>query len=168
MSDDLTEVIENEWFIVRHSGETPEIAYNSAIYYLSRAQDGPRINLDEKQVKTLKEAAVERYQEIVLRDLLHANCSKSIYRGIARSIVNYHRFCMFCKRQQLEVNRVKSQAADALAVFIETEIEELQKTDRPSVINCSCQELQRYALELGVELGERSEVLAKLCPLLSR
>ena len=132
----MTEVIENEWFIVRYSGETPEIAYNSAIYYLSRAQDGPRINLDEKQVKTLKEAAVERYLEIVLRDLQHANCSKSIYRGIARSIVNYHRFCMFCERQQLEVDRVKSLAAAALAVFIETEIEELQRIDRPSIINC--------------------------------
>ncbi len=165
MIDNLTEVIENEWFIVRHSGETPEIAYNSAIYYLSRAQDGPRIYLDAKQVKRLKDAAVERYLEIVLRDLQHVNCSKSIYRGIARSIVNYNRFCKFCERQQLDVDRVKSQAAAALVIFIETEIEELQSLERSSVINCTYKELKRYALLLGVELGNRSEALEKLCSL---
>ena len=92
--------IENEWYIVRYSGETPEIAYNSAIYYLSRAQDGPRICLDEEQIELLKKAAVDRYAEIVLRDLQHDNCTKSIYRGIGRSIINYRRFCMFCERQQ--------------------------------------------------------------------
>lgn len=49
MMIDLIEVLENEWHIVRYSGETPEIAYNSSIYYLTRAQDGPQINLDEEQ-----------------------------------------------------------------------------------------------------------------------
>lgn len=164
MSNDLTEVIENEWYIVRHSGETPEIAYNSAIYFLSRAQDGPRICLNEEQIQLLKQAAVDRYTEIVLRDLQHANCTKSIYRGIARSIINYQRYCVFCKRQQLEVARVRSQAAEALLKFIETELEQLQNVERLSIINCTYNELKRYALELGVELGSWGETLEKHCP----
>jgi hypothetical protein len=165
MRNDLTEAIENEWYIVRYSGETPEIAYNSAIYYLSRAKDGPHLCLDEEQVELLKNAAVDRYTEIVLRDLQHANCTKSIYRGIGRSIINYRRFCIFCTRQQLEVARVRSQAAEALPVFLETEIKQLQSENRPSIINCTYRELQGYAVELGVELGSWCEALEKHCPL---
>jgi hypothetical protein len=167
MSDDLTEEIENEWYIVRYSGETPEIAYNSAIYYLSRSHDGPHICLNIKQVESLKKAAIDRYAEIVLRDLQHANCTKPIYRGIGRSIINYRRFCMFCARQDLEVDRVRNQAAVALQVFLETEIELLQSQNRPSIINCTFEELQGYAVELGVELGRRCEALEKQCLLSS-
>ena len=164
MITDLTEAIENEWYIVRYSGETPEIAYNSAIYYLSRAEDGPHACLDEDQVKLLKNAAVDRYTEIVLRDLQHVNCCKSIYRGVGRSLVNYRRFCLFCRRQQLEVASVRSQAAEALLVFLETEIRQLENDNRSSIINCTLQELQDYALELGVELGSWCAALEKHCP----
>lgn len=167
MISDLTEVIENEWYIVRHSGETPEIAYNSAIYYLSRAQDGPHVCLDEEQIELLKKAAVDRYAEIVLRDLHHVNSTKSIYRGIGRSIINYRRFCMFCSRQQLEVTLLRSQVAEALLVFLETEIEQLQNLNRPSIINCTYKELQDYAALLGVELRDTFKVLEKFCPLSS-
>lgn len=164
MLKNLTEAIEDEWYIVRYSGETPEIAYNSAIYYLCRAQEGPHLSLDEEQVELLKNAAVDRYTEIVLRDLQHANCTKSIYRGIERSIINYRRFCMFCARQQLEVTRVRSQAAEALLLFLETEIKQLQNENRPSIINCTYIELQAFAVELGVDLGSWCEVLEKHCP----
>jgi hypothetical protein len=163
MINDPAEAIENEWHIVRYSGETPEIAYHSAIYYLTRAKDGPHIGLDEKQIGLLKEAAVDRYREIVLRDLQHANCTKPIYRGIARSIINYRRFCMFCSRQQLEVAGVRSLAAQALLVFLETEMEQLQSENRPSIINCTYTELKSYAVLLGVELGQRCVTLQKHC-----
>lgn len=163
MKSDLAEAIENEWYVIRYSGETPEIAYNSAIYFLARAKDGPHLSLAEGQVDFLKQAAVLRYTEIVLRDLQHANCTKSIYRGIARSIINYRRFCMFCMRQHLDVNVVRAQAAEALQVFIETEIQQLQSVNRQSIINCTYQELQDYAVELGVEWGRWCEVLEKHC-----
>ena len=163
MNTDLTETIENEWYVVRYSGETPEIAYNSAIYHLTRAKDGPHVCLTEQQINLLKDAAVDRYTEIVLRDLQHVNCNKSIYRGIGRSIVNYRRFCMFCSRQHLEVTRVRSQAAEALQIFIDTEIYQLQHPGRSSIINCTFNELQHYAVELGVALGERGAVLEKHC-----
>lgn len=167
MTNDPIEAIENEWYIVRYSGETPEIAYNSAIYQLTRAQDGPHLVLEEEQVECLKKAAVVRYTEIVLRDLQHANSNKAIYRGIARSIINYRRFCLFCSRQHLQAGGVRSLAAEALLLFLETEIDLLQSGNRPSIINCSYQELQNFALELGVELGDRHKTLAKNCPLFS-
>ena len=51
------------------------------------------------------------------------------------------------------MDRVRNQAAVALQVFLETEIEQLQSLNRPSIINCTYQELQDFAVELGVELG---------------
>jgi hypothetical protein len=164
---ELPEAVENEWYIVRHSGETPEIAFNSAIYQLTRAQDGPRLILEQAQIECLKKAAVDRYQEIVLRDLQHANSGTAIYRGIARSIVNYRRFCMFCSRQQLPVGGIRRLAAKALTLFLDTEIDRLQSGNRPCIINCGYQELCEFALELGVELGERHKKLAEYCPLCS-
>lgn len=165
--DGLLDEVENEWHIVRHSGETPEIAYNSAIYYLTRAKDGPHLVLDEQQVDFLKEAAVERYLEIILRDLLHDNCDKSLYRGIERSIVNYHRFCSYCSRQQLPVRvmrRVQGEAARALVLFLDTERERLQNGNALSIINCSYADLQNYAGELGVQLSSGHRLLEIHCP----
>jgi len=163
MSEDLPEAIENEWYIVRNSGETPEIAYHSAIYYLTRAQDGPRLHLTEAQIELLQNAAVDRYQEIILRDLQHANWDTSSYRGIERSIINYRRLCVFCNRQQLEVADVRRQVAQALLVFLETEKTQLKVLGRPSIINCTYQELRNYADALGVPLGDRFVLLAEFC-----
>jgi hypothetical protein len=165
MTSELTEAMENEWYVVRYSGEVPEIAYNSAIYYLTRAPDGPHLRLDEQQVSLLQQAAVDRYAEIVVRDLHHANSDKSLYRGVARSIINYQRFCVFCSRQQLEVDAVRKLAAEALLIFLETESKRLQSEKRTSIINCTFAELQKYAALLGVVLGDNHQALAYHCPL---
>lgn len=163
---DQAEAIENEWYIVRHSGETPEIAYHSAIYYLTRAATGPQLNLAESQVCRLKSAAVERYKEIVLRDLLHTNCNTSAYRGIARSIVNYGRFSLFCARQQLADPGIRKLAASALQTFLETERALVQKGRLPSIINCSYRELQDFAALLGVPWLPGYAYLERYCPVL--
>lgn len=163
-SSDIDELLENEWYIVRHSGETPEIAYNSAIYFLTRAKDGPRIQLTSKQYNMLKQAAVSRYSEIVLRDLLHVNHEKSIYRGVERSRVNFARFCAFCRRQQVDETVVRQQAAEALLVFLETECKQLQEGRSCSIINCTYSDLKDYAVSLGVFFNKRFQVLEEYCP----
>lgn len=165
MNDTLQEILENEWYIVRYSGETPEIAYNSALYQLARAEDGPRLDLSEEQLVWLKDAAVDRFSEIILRDLQHGNSTKSTYRGICRSIINYRRFCTFCSRQNLAVGHIRRQTAEALVVFLQTELTQQQKQNRPTIINCTYPELQSFAGELGVELGKMASALTTLCPL---
>ncbi len=165
MEGELAELIENEWYIIRHSGETPEIAYNSAFYHLTRAQDGPHVKLNGQQVGLLKEAAVTRYKEIVLRDLQHDNSALPSYRGIARSIINFKRFSTFCSRQHLKTAKVRNLAAKAFQDFLEIEIEQLQSGNRSSIINCTYAELKSYATLLGVELEGWADVLEKFCPL---
>lgn len=163
MSSDSDQLLENEWYIVRHSGETPEIAYNSAIYFLTRAKDGPRIQLSDQQYGDLKEAAVTRYAEIILRDLLHVNHDKPIYRGVERSRVNYARFCAFCGRQQVDGTAVRRQAAETFQLFLETERQQLQDGRLVSIINCSYSDLQEYADSLGVVFDKKFQVLEKYC-----
>ena len=148
---------------MRHSGETPEIALHSALYYLTRAKDGPRATLNKEQFDMLREAAVERFLEIVLRDLQHANCCTKTYRGLRRSIINYRRFCTFCERQKMDPGGVRRQAADALQVFLTTEHAEVSSGKRPSIINCSHRELKVFAAELGVDLINKFAGIAAYC-----
>jgi len=164
MGDKVAELIENEWYIVRNSGETPEIALHSALYYLTLSKDGPRTNLSEEQVAWLRQAAVDRFYEIIVRDLQHANHGTSSYRGITRSIINYRRFCTFCERQKISRSVLQQSAAAALLNFLETEVAEVRRRQRPSIIDCSGEALRSFAADLGVELASRFAELAELCP----
>jgi hypothetical protein len=160
---DVEELVENEWYIVRHSGEIPEIAYNSSIYYLTRSAAGPALQLSVKQSKMLKDAATDRYLEIVLRDLDHSNAGTSMYRGVARSMCNYERFCSFCARQQISPEIVRTPAAKALALFLRVELSLFEKRDSSSTLNCSVSQLQQYADVLGVEFGSTYALLEQVC-----
>lgn len=163
MGNNLAEILEDEWYLVRYSGETPEIAWHAAIYFLTRAKDGPHITLDNGQLDTLRQAAVERFLEIVLRDLQHANCSTEIYRGIRRSTINFQRFVTFCKRQQIDPGQVRRQAAEALQVFLATELDEINRENRASIINCSFRELQVFSEALGVDLQGKFAGIEAIC-----
>lgn len=155
--------IANEWYVVRHSGEIPEIAFHSSLHYLTESPDGPNIILEDQQALVLKEAAAERYREIVLRDLQHENCSSTSYRGIRRSIVNYQRYCDFCRRQQFADTGFEGEVAASLLLFLAVEQVGVKKQGRPSVVNCSFEELSAFAKELGLVQEELPCYLERLC-----
>ena len=159
----VEELLENEWYVVRHSGETPEIALHSAIYYLTRAKDGPQLTLSADQLKELQDAAITRFEEIITRDLQHENVSKSIYRGVARSIINYQRYLKFCDRQQL-ANQLKERVAVAFNGFLQKELTYIQAGEKTN-INCHTSELSEFAATLGMTGNDH---LAQLSELLER
>ena len=163
MGSNLIEILEDEWYLVRHSGETPEIALHSAIYYITRAKEGPKAKLSTEQFEMLRQAAVARFSEIVLRDLQHANSNSKTYRGIHRSIINYRRFCTFCERQMVDPDEVRRHAAHALEVFLATELAEVSSGKRPSLINCSHRELRLFAEELNVDLLDKFAGIEVFC-----
>ncbi len=156
--------LDNEWYLVRHSGETPEIALYSALHFLTEAEDGPRLVLTGDQLGQLKEAAAERYREIILRDLQPENRGKTIYRGIKRSIVNYQRFSCFCRRQGLDGRAFKKVVAASLLVFLARESVERTKSDRPSSLNCSFLELNDFARKVGLVEDSLPRHMEALCP----
>ncbi len=163
MNTNLPEILENEWYLVRYSGETPEIAFHAAIYHLTEDSEGPLIKLSQSQYDMLQNAAVDRFLEIIVRDLLHKNSTTSMYRGICRSIVNYHRFRNFCVRQQREWPEVHEKAAAALCGFLETECELVKDSGRPSLVNCTRRELIDFAADLGVDTQICFDTAEKLC-----
>lgn len=162
-TDDVTELIDNEWYIVRYSGEIPEIAYNSAIYFLTRATDGPKITLNSVHYNRLQQAAVDRYEEIILRDLLHENVGKPVYRGIERSICNYVRFIQFCRRQDLSAETTRIVAGQVLSEFLQTEFEQLVSKNYNPVINCSYSELTDFAQILGIPFLSKYSLFEPFC-----
>jgi len=110
--------VEDEWYAVRHSGEIPEIALHSALYYLCEAEDGPRLTLSPAETRHLQRAAALRFREIVLRDMLRENLDKPIFRGLARSVINFERYENFLARSGFTDRRFRHQAAITLMIFL--------------------------------------------------
>ena len=142
------ELLDNEWHAVRDSGEIPEVAYHSSLYYLTTDENGPRLQLSDEEIDRLLDAARERYREIILRDMLPENRGKSCYRGLKRSMENWRRFTVFRPRYKVEHLSLQREAAGALQVFLAAEI---ACGIFPSTsVNCSFQELLSFAHELGL------------------
>ena len=161
MSRPRQELLEDEWLIVRHSGEIPEIALHSAFYYLTEDLNGPRLQLSVEEMRSLQEAAATRYQEIILRDLCYENRELTVYRGVQRAIFNWHRFVAFCKRQDISYHNLRSTTAEAFLILLKKVTHPTNapapspdSTDtRPSlavVFNCSFHDLTLFARELGI------------------
>lgn len=162
-SSEIETIIENEWFAVRHSGEIPEIALYSAYHYLSEDEEGPGLDLSDEWCRKLVEAAGMRFREIVLRDLNHANRGKSIYRGIKRSIANWERFELFCRRQGVDSTTLRHETAAALVSFLSEEVVDIERTGRAPSINCSYPELAHFAGLLGLDCAVLPDIIRTFC-----
>ncbi len=148
---DRRSIVEDELFLLRDSGELPEIAYHSSLYYLTEDQDGPGLFLSEGEQRLLQAAALERCQQIVLRDLLPDNRDLGIYRGPQRSIYNWQRYCRFCRRvDQRQDDAFKERVAQALVRFIRQEVADVEEGCRESSVNCTTEDLLAFAEEVGV------------------
>ncbi len=149
LAEEKALLLENEWYLIRDSGELPEIAYHAALYQLCKAPDGPRIKLSEQQRQRLLEAALLRFVDILLRDLNFSERNASASRGLRRAIINYQRFCTFCKRQQLDTTQVRMQVRAELEQFFAEVL-----TENAVKVNCSKAELEKFACELGVTCSD--------------
>lgn len=155
-------ILADEWLIVRNSGEIPEIALYSSLYYLREDEEGPRLHLSDGEIQALQEAAVERCREIVLRDMFLENFHTSIYRGLKRSIFNWQRYQAFCRRQCIRWHDFRPTAAQALLTFLEEGVAAAGKGLPEAFINCSLEELMHFAEELGLE-AEQLPARLRLC-----
>jgi hypothetical protein len=156
--------IAEEAFMILHSGEIPEIAYNGSLYYLREDPDGPGLELDGDEILSLKLAVVERYRTIILRDLDPGNRDKGIYRGLARAVVNWQRLHKFCTSQILECGATRAQTAAALVNFLQQEIIDVKSSKRASSINCSQEEIAALARGLGLAPAGLPAGWQDLCP----
>jgi len=162
-SEERAELLGDEWLIVRHSGEIPEITYHSSLYFLTEDGDGPRLRLTEGELQYLKDAAIQRYHEIVLRDIIIENFHKTIYRGVRRTLYNWHRCKVFEQRQSIPCDLFQKTVANQLLRFLEQGVAAAGK-DLPQIfINCSVAQLYELAAGLGIETEQLPSGISEFC-----
>lgn len=157
------EQLENEWYHVRHSGEIPEIALHSSIYFLTEDSDGPNLVLTKEDHRLLLDAAMARYLEIIVRDIMPENRDTPMYRGVLRTICNWRRLKRFCGRHELNPASIGEEVKDRFISFLNNEVAEVTNGCRSSCINCTFEELFSFAVELDVSLADLQDDLVKLC-----
>ena len=152
MSEDFPDNpdLADELLIVRHSGEIPEVALHGSLWHLTGSPDGPGRELVEVEVLALKGMVVERYREMILRDLEPANRNKSFYRGVARAAVNWHRLEKFCRREGLELELLRAEIGAALVALLCLELAEVAAGRPVPALNCFGEELWRFAVAVEV------------------
>ncbi len=157
------EIIEEEAFLIERSGEIPEVALYSAIHYLTEDPDGPRLELEEGEVRLLHRAVMDRYLFIILRDLTPRNRDKSIYRGVERAIINWSRLRSFADKWGYGWDEELRRVREAARSFLLREIEDVKSGVRRSCINCSADELRAFLEELGIEDQAIHREIGGLC-----
>lgn len=157
------ERLEEEWFMVRHSGEIPEIALHSAFYSLTEDPEEPRLQLSAEEIQYLQEAAAARYQEIILRDLCYDNRELTIYRGVRRAICNWHRFVVFCERQKSACPNLRRTTREAFLLLVNKVLHATGKAIPIPVFNCSFHDITLFAHELGISEEQLPEDISRFC-----
>ncbi|NIA04628.1 MAG: hypothetical protein GWP11_01505 [Proteobacteria bacterium] len=150
MAEDREVILADEVLIVRNSGEIPEIALYGSLYYLTEDEDGPRFCLRDDELQSLYDAALARAREIVLRDLDPANRDLRLYRGVARTIVNWWRLQNLCRRIKRDCPGFREVVTCALLDFFYQEINEVTAGARPSSVNCSAADLHAFIGDLHI------------------
>lgn len=148
--EERSALLAEEELLVRHSGEIPEVALHSSLYYLREDDEGPRLRLTGEEISYLEGAALARYQEIILRDLDPANRDFSLFRGIRRANHNWRRFVRFCHKTGRPDEAFRQIAATALAEYLRLELTEVDAGEREPSINCSAETLLNFALAMGI------------------
>jgi hypothetical protein len=146
------ELIADEVFILTDGGEMPEVAFFSALHYLTTDENGPGLELWPSELALLKEAVVRRYTAIVLRDLCPENKEKPIYRGVRRSAANWQRLHSYARREKIDITAIQRQAGQALLNFLKHEYDAVIRRGEACCLNCSEERLAAYAASLGVAL----------------
>lgn len=155
--------LEEEMIIVRQSGEIPEVALHGSLYYLSEDPEGPKVTVTTEERRRLAEQALERFVEIILRDLTPENRDKSLYRGLLRSAANWQRCVDFCAREGFSVEEVRPKVVAALLDFLQLECLEVAGGQCCSSINCSSVVVEEFVCGLGISLDDLPAGWRELC-----
>ncbi len=142
---------EVDW--IENSGEMPEVAFYEAFYYLTEKEEGPKLILTLSDIKHMEDAAINRFKTIILRDLKFANRRSSIFRGLKRAIINYNRLKNYQKKKNRSDSGIKKETGRFLKEYIRCECEDISNKRYYRTINCTREELEQFAHELGVNIA---------------
>ena len=150
INEDRMAILEGEVYVLRDSGEIPEIALHSTLYFLTRDPEGPQMCLTEEELEMLQDAALERSREIVLRDLRPENRDLGIYRGLRRSIYNWQRMQDFCSRLGRDCSPFKETLRSFCIDFLNQELADVRSGERISSVNCTAEQLLDFTSDIDL------------------
>jgi len=145
--------LQQEVDLIENSGEMPEVAFYEALYYLTEEEEGPKLILTSSDIKLLEDAVVNRFKTIILRDLEFANRKSSIFRGLKRAIINYDRLKKYQKKKNRTDPGMNKEIGRSLIEYIRCECEDISDKRHYRTINCTREELEQFAEELGVTIS---------------
>lgn len=160
---DLRNLIDEEVFAIRHSGEMPEVAFHTSIHYLQEDPEGPQIEAPPDAIHQLKDAVEKRYKRIVMRDLNPRYRERSIYRGLARAMANWQRLVRFCERENRDAAVHRQDFAAALVAFLVIETDDVTSGRKASSVNCSANALETFAATVGLTPSRLPEGWQLVC-----
>ena len=163
INEDRMAILEEEIFILRDSGEIPEIAFHTTLHYLTEDDEGPEMLLTAEELELLQDAALFRCREIVLRDLDPANRDLGIYRGVRRTIYNWQRKQDFCNRIGRDWSSFKETVGRALVEFLEQELVDVGSGSRMSSVNCSAEMILGFTVMLDLPTDSLPAGWQELC-----
>jgi hypothetical protein len=156
-------ILEEEYLLIRHSGEIPEVALHATLYYLCEDEEGPGFILSAEELQPLQDAVLERYQEIILRDLDVENRDLSLFRGVNRAMCNWRRFVGFSDRIGVPSAEFKQQVGRALLTYFRREMIDVRAGIRTSSVNCSVSALQNFIDALEIDPKSLPDGWTSLC-----
>ena len=163
INNDRAYILAEEWLMVRHSGEIPEVALHASLHYLCEDAEGPHFILADEELIPLQEAVLARYREIILRDLDAANRDRSLFRGIKRALHNWYRFARFSDMIGCPYEEFRETTAQALMLYLQQELDDVCSEKRSSSINCTTEAMLSFAHTLGIDPVELPDDWACLC-----
>ncbi|NQS71120.1 MAG: hypothetical protein HQQ73_03000 [Desulfobulbaceae bacterium] len=148
MHDERLLILEEEVLLVRHSGEIPEVALHASLYYLQEDEEGPQLLLSAEEEQLLEQAAAERYEEIIRRDLDLANRDLRLFRGIRRAEENWRRYVRFCEKSRIDADPLRQEVGQALCAYLKQEHDEVARGQRSPSVNCPQETVRALAAAL--------------------
>lgn len=137
---------------------------HGSIFFLTCDPDGPGLVLNRDDLQHLKKMVVQRYREIIHRDLDPDNRDKTIYRGLARCLCNWQRLKRFCQREGFDdINSFRKEIASALTALLKREMADIATGDRVASLNCTAPELAWFIEELGINGPDLPDKWRNIC-----
>ncbi|MBU4152561.1 MAG: hypothetical protein KKD63_06750 [Proteobacteria bacterium] len=144
-------LIDDEVLIIADGGEMPEVTYHNCLYFLEADPEGPQITINTDSLLRLKRAVIEGYRKIILRDLTLDNRDKGLYRGLARTMVNWQRLTSFCQREGFDTSSLATEVRTILHHFLTVEHSEVLTRSRQTCINCTLTELINFFEQVDLD-----------------
>ncbi|MDL1955724.1 MAG: hypothetical protein LWW95_01535 [Candidatus Desulfofervidus auxilii] len=148
----MREEVIQEREIIAHSGELPEVAFYSSLYFLTEKPEGPHLILTQKEIDFLKQGVIEGYKRIILRDLNPQMRGKNEFRGIERAIINYKRLKQYANKEKLDISNIIPELAQALTIYVKAELkDDYLKKHFLRTINCKKEDWKWFVKELNLD-----------------